>query len=263
MSTVGRVSFSFADQRMNLKKNIRSAVEWSDFLYQLARTAQTGLNGIGRLYRTARRGGAIRGYLAGHRVAKLQIGAGPNSPPDWLNTDISASYSPRSVYMDATRPFPLADGTFDYVFSEHMIEHIPYAAGSFMLRECHRVLKPGGKIRIATPDLHRLLDLRSTVKSPIQQRYIVWCTDSFVPEVKVYHETFVINNAFRNWGHQFIYDEETLRNSLASAGFVDIVRYEPGESDDEHLRNIEEHGREIQDEELNRFETMVLQARRP
>jgi len=132
-----------------------------------------------------------------------------------------------------------------------------------MLRECYRVLKPGGKIRIATPDLETLIGLHTPDKSELQQRYIEWIIDTFLPQVGVYRESFVINNAFRNWWHQFIYDRATLQSAMEEVGFVDITRYAPGESDDEVLRGIESHGKAAGNEDMNRFETMVLEAKRP
>ena len=61
--------------------------------------------------------------------------------------------------LDVTKPFPFQSGIFDAVFSERMIEHIPYLAGRSTLQECFRVLKAGGMIRISTPNLHFLIDL--------------------------------------------------------------------------------------------------------
>ena len=55
----------------------------------------------------------------------------------------------RVVYMDATEPFPLPSQSFDAVHCEHVIEHVAYEAGMTMLRECRRVLRPGGVLRIA------------------------------------------------------------------------------------------------------------------
>jgi len=208
-----------------------------------------------------RRPQAIRAYFQQCPTRKLQIGAGGNFLEGWLNTD----YLPKSgryVFLDATKPFPFADSSFDYVFSEHIIEHIPYQAGCFMLRECRRVLKPGGRVRIATPDLATLLALYTPEKSDIQERYIRWVVDRFLPEVEVYSAAFVINNAFRNWEHQFLYDQETLQRAMQEAGFVEVARYAPGESDDPILRGLEAHGRATGSEEINRFETMVLEGKR-
>ncbi len=73
----------------------------------------------------------------------------------------------------------------------------------------------------------------------------------------------MINNAFRDWGHQFIYDRATLQSAMEEVGFVDITRYAPGESDDEVLRGIESHGKAVGNADMNLFETMVLEAKRP
>src|SRR5438477_50522 len=82
-------------------------------------------------------------------------GAGFNSLPGWLNTDLEPK-SASVIYLDAAKPLPFAYSTFDYIFSEHVIEHIPYPQGLSMLKECFRVIKPGGTIRIATPNLEQI-----------------------------------------------------------------------------------------------------------
>ena len=61
-------------------------------------------------------------YLAIAKVTKLHIGGGPRRLDGWLNTDVALL--PGVVQMDATQPFPFAEAVFDYVFSEHMIEHV-------------------------------------------------------------------------------------------------------------------------------------------
>lgn len=205
---------------------------------------------------------AIQSYLNSQQVRKLQIGAGPNTLEGWLNTDELLT-SRGVIYLDATKPLCFENSTFDYIFSEHQIEHLTYKEGLSMLRECYRVLKPGGKIRIATPNLETLIGLHTPDKSELQQRYIKWIIDRCLPQIGVYRESFVINNAFRNWGHQFIYDRATLQSAMEEVGFVDITRYAPGESDDEVLRGIESHGKVVGNADMNLFETMVLEAKRP
>ncbi|NPC54145.1 class I SAM-dependent methyltransferase [Caenimonas soli] len=205
-------------------------------------------------------GRLIRRYLETHEVRKLQIGAGPTALDGWLCTDIDPK-SETTAYLDATKPFPFEEGTFDYIYSEHMIEHIPWREGLFMLRECRRVLKPGGVLRVATPDLKVLLDLYAGPHKPVEERYIHWITDTFLDGVKVYKPSFVINNAFHNWGHQFLYDAELLAMALREAGFTDIRQWPTGESDDPALRGIESHGRNIADDDMAAFETMVFEAR--
>ena len=63
-------------------------------------------------------------YLKNNEIKKLHIGAGNRKIKDWLNTDIgNKSIMP---VVDVTKKFPFNTKTFDYVFSEHMIEHIKY-----------------------------------------------------------------------------------------------------------------------------------------
>jgi len=205
---------------------------------------------------------AIKNYLSSHQVRKLQIGAGDSILEGWLNTDYIPSHR-RVIFLDATKRFPFEDGSFEYVFSEHQIEHLTYKEGLSMLRECYRILKAGGKIRIATPDLMALIGLYSQDKSDLQQRYIKWFIDIFFPEASAYRESFVINAAFLKIGHRFIYDRATLKSAMEQVGFIDVISYTPGESDDEFLREIESHGKAVDNEDMNRFETMVLEAKRP
>jgi predicted SAM-dependent methyltransferase len=211
----------------------------------------------GRLGRHRR----IAMYLRDHRVHKLQLGTGSNVYEGWLNTDISDFKRKNEVvYLDASKPFPLPDSSFDVVFSEHMIEHLTYAEGQRCLRECRRVLRPGGRIRIATPSLDRLLTLYGDT-GDLERRYIRWSIESFVEDADGYLPGFVLNNMFRNFEHRFLYDKRTLPHALEAAGFVDIEERPVGQSDDERLVGLERHMRSAA--EFNEFETMVFEARRP
>jgi len=199
----------------------------------------------------------ISRYVATHATRKLHIGCGPNLLDGWLNTDISGRLA---IRMNATRRFPFEDNTFDYVFSEHMIEHIEYPEALFMLEECHRVLKPGGRIRVATPDLETLLRLYCAEPTANQRHYIEWSTDKYLPEAEGYRAAYVINQHMRGLGHLFIFDEESLRTALEKTGFRDVVRWAPGESSDDALKRLERHGEAIGNEAINRFETLVVEA---
>jgi predicted SAM-dependent methyltransferase len=207
-------------------------------------------------------GRLINRYLSSHDVRKLQVGSGTTLLDGWLSTDINPR-TDETAYLDATSRFPFEDETFHYVYSEHMIEHIPWKDALFMLRECCRVLKRGGTIRVATPDLKVLLDLYAGADGPLKERYVRWITDNFLEDVDVYKPAFVINNAFHNWGHQFLFDADLLAMALRRAGFEDIRQVRTGDSEDPHLRGIESHGKNIDADDMAMFETMVFEARRP
>lgn len=223
-----------------------------------ARFVQRGL----RAMFAARDRKITRTYLRSHPVTKLHIGAGLNMRPDWLNTNwYPIRFVQRHcIFMDTTEPFPLPDASFDYVFTEHVIEHIPYLSGELMLRECFRVLKPGGTLRISTPDIAFLADLLQPDLTPLQLRYIDEARSVLPDDVPATPAT-VVNNFVRDWGHQFIYDRATLTTGLAAAGFTDIVPRPVNLSDDPELSGIENAARMT--EGFLELESMVFEARRP
>ncbi|MGI8569814.1 MAG: class I SAM-dependent methyltransferase [Methylocella sp.] len=112
-------------------------------------------------------------YLSANNVRNLHIGCGDHILKGWLNSD----YYPRSseiLHHDATQPFPFNNEELDFIFSEHMIEHVPYSQGFLMLTECFRILKRNGTIRIATPDLSFLIKLCNRYKYDEENNYIEW-----------------------------------------------------------------------------------------
>jgi predicted SAM-dependent methyltransferase len=200
-------------------------------------------------------------YLHTPGVKKLHIGCGDHLLDGWLNCDLVDDWlivRGVPIYpLDATKPFPFQSGIFDAVFSEHMIEHIPYLAGCSMLQECFRVLKAAGVIRISTPNLRFLIDLYDHPRDD----YISWATDRFIPWAPIADRTFVINNFVRDWGHQFIYDEPTLSAALRETGFVNIVRQKLQESNIDVFRGLENENR--MPPGFLSLETLVLEANKP
>jgi predicted SAM-dependent methyltransferase len=199
-----------------------------------------------------------RDFLA-REPRRLHLGAGPNLIPGWLNTDLDARPRQGLAALDARKPFPLPDACCDVVFCEHLIEHLTYADGQRCLHECRRVLRPNSVLRVATPDLRRIVGLALGRDEWYLEDAVPYVRGNFgdVPPLA----GFVVNNFFRDWGHQFIYDAETLRYALEAAGFTEVQQREPTESDVPDLRGVEHHG-DVIGERMNRFETLVLEARR-
>ena len=198
----------------------------------------------------------IQEYLDSHAVAKIQLGCGGNFLDGWLDTDITL-YDAKAVYMDLTKPFPIPDASFDRVFSEHAIEHIPYWSGQAMLQESFRILKPGGRIRISCPNFQFLLDLYQH-PTELSQKYMEDTKPTWAPYVD---PIFTINNFVRDWGHQFIYDESALTNSLLAAGFTNVTSHSITESADSLFVNLEAPWRMAPG--YLQLETMTLEADKP
>lgn len=207
-----------------------------------------------------RRGRQIDRYYKAPGNKKLNIGCGANQLKGWLNADFTPENSD-VIFLDATQRYPLKDSSFDYVFSEHMIEHVPYDHGLQMLKECYRILKPGGRLRIDTPDLTKQIALFSDEKSAEQLAYINWFVGKFShsEEVRVFHECFVLNRIVREWGHQFIYDAWTLSDAMSKVGFKNCTQFSVGRSNDFEFVDIEGHSG-ISGEAINAYETLVIEA---
>lgn len=214
---------------------------------------------IGHWKSVWRRKETIEEYFRTHKVRKLQFGCWPYLLDGWINSELYGSDT--LVPIDITKRVPVPDNSFDYLFSEHVIEHFSLEQGKEIFKEFHRILKPGGKVRIATPDLQFLVDLYKPRKTAVQKRYIKWATQEFFPELGIEHETFVINNFVRAWGHQFIYDFSSFEFLLKEAGFKTVIRTKPGKSKDKHLRGLEHHGNSFT-EEFNQLETIVVEAQK-
>jgi len=199
----------------------------------------------------------IKTYLQSHAVKKLQVGCGGQLRPDWLNANFE-SWRNGTIFLDATKPFPIEDGQFDFVFSEHMIEHITHEQGMHMLSECLRVLKPGGVIRLSTPDLQFLIALYGVQKTAVEEAYVQWASKSLPTIIEGCEDTFVINNFVRDWGHQFIYDEKTLSASLEHVGFGDVTTVIVNQSDYPELMSMESESR--MPEGFLKLESIVVEA---
>jgi predicted SAM-dependent methyltransferase len=176
-----------------------------------------------------------RKYLAGQKN-NLQIGGGYHTIDGWLNGDLIAG----DIYLDATKRLPFPDNTFNFLFAEQFIEHLSWKDGKLFFQECHRVLRPGGVIRLSTPDLERLIQVY------YDENPYVTLAQAMERHRRKHNAVLstachFINDYFHLWGHKFIYDEETLLNELLKAGFVNIKRCRFGKSKYEDLAGRERH----------------------
>ena len=120
----------------------------------------------------------ISNYLKNNQIKKLHLGSGNRKINGWLNADIEATSL--VAYIDVTKKFSINNEMIDYIFSEHMIEHINHHDGLKMLNESFRILKYSGKIRISTPDLQFLVDLYLDKNNQLKNDYIIWTCKSFL-----------------------------------------------------------------------------------
>ncbi len=195
-----------------------------------------------------------------HSLRKLNLGAGNNPIKGWFNTDLHPIRWD-VAYMDSRKEFPFPEESFNYILGEHLIEHLTLEEGQSMLQECFFTLKNGGKLRLSTPDLRFITNLYTPTSE--NEEYIRSVTNRFLPSLvgkSDYRPLFVINNAFYNFEHKFLYDEGLLREMFEYAGFKNIQRFIYGQSEDPHLLNIEMHSKGVGIKGISEIESLVLEG---
>src|SRR6185436_11986283 len=81
------------------------------------------------------------------RLDYLNLGCGDHFHEAWVNVDLSTK-DDRVLRHDLTQPLPFADASFSVVYHSHVLEHFSREQGEQLMRECFRVLKPSGTIRV-------------------------------------------------------------------------------------------------------------------
>lgn len=207
---------------------------------------------------------AVRKYLAANKIGKLHLGCGGSAIKDWFNTDLEFN-SQKVYFLDASKPFRLPDESFDFIFSEHLLEHLDIKSQINMIQESVRILKKGGMIRIATPDfdfIHSCNRQNNFIKELINWSALTYFPDevnTIGKEIRNY--VYYTNNYFYNWGHRFIHSPKTLGHLLTRFGFSQVKQVEMYQSKFVELRKIETHGR-IVPKKYNNAETMVFEAKK-
>jgi predicted SAM-dependent methyltransferase len=200
-------------------------------------------------------------YMAKEPVKRLQVGAGGMSLKGWLNTDIEPR--PGEVFLDAGAVFPFPDNTFKYIYGEQVIEHLTYEQAQVFVRESFRVLVPGGRIRLATPDLLLLIALFNAEKTPLQKKLLDFQVQANNLPSTPLPETAWFNRINHAWGHQFLYDPQSLKATLEAAGFKSVTQVKLGESDAPDLQNIERHWHTGGGKEMDEATSQYVEATRP
>lgn len=164
---------------------------------------------------------------------KLHVGCGQIHFPGWIHLDANAQLPHLDVLWHASDGLPFPDGSCSLIYNEHFLEHLPPDVGLAFLRECRRVLRPDGVLRVAMPDMRECV--REYWENDWQNQ----------PWMAKYGYTWIqtgceyLNIAFRDWGHLWLYDREELRRRLKDAGFKEIADVGWNESRHPELRNRE------------------------
>lgn len=205
--------------------------------------------------------------------AMLNLGCGTKMNWDWNNIDFSPyarlshhrtiakilkwtgllseeryqillGISPEIIYWDLRKGIPFRDESFDVVYNSHFLEHIDRDAAPSFLKECYRVLKMGGIIRIVVPDLQTLINNYVLAISELEsgneqsldthRQAIYNIFDQMVPQeplgtkkqrplVRTIEKFFRGDTSRIGVLHRWMYDKYHLGSILTDVGFKNIT----------------------------------------
>lgn len=95
--------------------------------------------------------------MSGGHITRLNWGCGEVGEPGWINSDIKDGPG-IDLAFDILEGLPLDDDSIDYVVSVHALPELHYEMQVPTLAELRRVLRPGGTLRLALPDLDKGID---------------------------------------------------------------------------------------------------------
>jgi predicted SAM-dependent methyltransferase len=142
-------------------------------------------------------------------------------------------------FADATKKIPLEANSVECIYTSHMLEHLSCDGASAFLIEALRILKKGGVLRIAVPDLRIVVNNYSTVGDAnkfMEQMFVQ------APPIRNLKEKLkLIISGYRH--HQWMYDGKSLSLLMEESGFRDVRVYSEGETSIKNLNGLNLHER--------------------
>ncbi len=147
-------------------------------------------------------------------MVKINLGSGHFKLAGWVNVDLDPDSTP-DVLADLAAALPFLSGVADFMHSEDFIDQLTLSQAAAFLRECHRILRPGGVVRILTPDVEQLA--RLYLSNPDELKAL-W-RDNVDLDLELGTAAEILNLGMRFAGHTFLYDAETFTALASGCGF--------------------------------------------
>ena len=199
---------------MKLVKTIKRFIYW-DFVYpfkNLLNIFKNFKNFFYGLYQWS--------LLSRKENIKLDLGTDEKGK----NGFTTVSLEKGDLSWDLRRGIPLEDKSVDYIYTSHLLEHIPFRELNLFLNECKRVLKDKGVFSVCVPNFRYYIEAYSkgeVFENPSYYKYAITDTSSKIDQLNYL--------VYMDQQHKYMFDEENLLNILIKVGFrsVKLRKFDP------------------------------------
>ena len=170
----------------------------------------------------------------------IDIGSGPHPKPDATVFMDIHQWGNVNCLHDLTKvPYPLESETFTKAYMGDVIEHISIFDIDNVLKEVHRILKPGASLEVTVPDVRWICEriVKNDWDSMANVSWLNQSNDSWSNAMSYLFGGFHNVNEYKipGMGHVNGFDEDSLAKLLRKNGFIDCIRV-PDERNPEPAR---------------------------
>jgi len=191
----------------------------------------------------------------------VNYGCGFTAPSQWMNYDSSLTLRferipilgriytkngkrfPKNVkYGNIVRGLPVKNESIDIAFSSHMLEHLSLDDFRTALNNTVKMLKCGGVFRLVVPDLRFLAEVY--LKSKDKDACVQFVRNTLMgEEIGMKNLITILYSAFQNRKHLWMWDYNSIKYELESAGFINVRECSFGDAENSMFNLVEEKSR--------------------
>ena len=144
----------------------------------------------------------------------LNVGCGPNILDGFINLDWH--WRPGiNLCWDLRRRLPFGENRLGGIFIEHCLEHFPFDQVQWLLTTFYKCMKPGGALRLVVPDSELYISKYMEAKN----KTVEW---PYGQQDAEHTPLMLMSHIWLNYGHESVYDFDTLNVMLKKADFKNI-----------------------------------------
>jgi predicted SAM-dependent methyltransferase len=173
---------------------------------------------------------------------KLHLGCYDRKIHGFVNIDIREDVNP-DVVDDVFKLKKFEKNSVDLIYACHVLEHADYVDSELAMRRWFEILKPGGRLRLAVPDM----------EAHFAHYY-------YHKDLRLLHSTFWGSQKHPYDYHKNGWDYKKLQEDLKNVGFRDIMRYNWRETEHFHIDDYSQTYFPHMDKESGKLMSLNVEA---